>query len=255
MTAPRLLLRVYGDSLSMPRVSAKIGYLDTYAEQVAARLRTESPSTVCDLYNRSVGGAAVSELYARFASDSVYFGTPGGDVMIIQTGIVDCAPRPIPHWLREQITKLPGHARAPIIRVLHDHRARFLRLGRTWRRTQPGAFERQMRRWFGEASQRCSHLYVVNILPTHDRFERRSPGYNSSVRLYNELLAKALRETAPGATLIDAHARTMAEPNGLEKWINADDGHHLTLAGHDMVTDALCSAGPLAALTNASATR
>lgn len=240
----QLLLRIYGDSLSLPRASVGIGYRDTYPELVLARCR--SLNTPVALYNRSDGGAAVTDLQARFVADSGYFGESADDVAIIQAGIVDCAPRPIPYWLRQQISKLPGHARAPIIRVLHHNRARFIRAGRTWRRTTPTVFGRTMRTWVHDAAQRCAHVYVINIMPTFDAIERHSPGFNKSVSLYNGLIADAVAGSGAHVTLVDVHAHTLAAPDGLDRWVHPGDGHHLTVAGHQMYADQLCRSGPLA---------
>lgn len=241
----RTLVRVYGDSVSLPRVTAGVTYDLSYPEIMRARLAAAPAPIECALYNRSINNIAVGDLYQRFVIDSSYFGK-ADDVLIIQSGIVDCAPRPIPHWLREQIGRLPGHARAPIIKVLHDHRARFLTLGRTWRRTPPGAFGATMRRWVAEAAGMCRHVYVINVLPTHAAIERHSPGFNASVNLFNGLIGDAVASAAAAnVTLVDAHARVLAEPDGLARYVNAQDGHHLTAEGHALYGELLTAAGPL----------
>ena len=56
--AERFLIRVYGDSLSLPRVSERVAYYQTYPEMLAAAWRQSLPDAEVHLYNRSFSGAS-----------------------------------------------------------------------------------------------------------------------------------------------------------------------------------------------------
>jgi hypothetical protein len=103
----RVLIRMYGDSLSMPRIRAGIPYTHSYGELFRSRLEEFLPGIRVDLYNRSVGGASIARLKETFEIDDTYFG-PGEDILIIQAGIVDCAPRSISGRARRLVGRCPS---------------------------------------------------------------------------------------------------------------------------------------------------
>jgi hypothetical protein len=131
----KFLIRIYGDSLSLPRVSEGVYYLDSYPELLAKRIKELHPGTTVHLYNRSLGGAKILQIENLYREDSFFFGRNGGDIMVLQCGIVDCAPRPIPDKVRSAISKAPEFFKSPIIHLLHAWRRRILNTGFVWRRT------------------------------------------------------------------------------------------------------------------------
>src|SRR4051812_21359935 len=91
----RLPVVVYGDSLGMPRASDGISYDRTYAELLRETCEDLIPGMQVDLYNRSRSAGTVVSLCDAYREDMIYFGRPGG-VLIVQCGVCDCAPRPVP---------------------------------------------------------------------------------------------------------------------------------------------------------------
>src|ERR1041384_6685325 len=96
--ADQFVIRVYGDSLALPRAANNIRCDQTYPDRLRKFLATARSSEV-SFYNRAPGGAEIEALYKEFVSDSTYFGKTKG-ILIVQCGIVDCAPRPIPPWVK-----------------------------------------------------------------------------------------------------------------------------------------------------------
>jgi hypothetical protein len=234
------LIRLYGDSLSMPRSTEGIHYLETFAERFRAQIEDTTPGCRVSIYNRSRGGVAISTLLEDFRKDSFFFGMPGGSVMILQAGIVDCAPRPLPPLIRRGVAMLPPRAKSRVIEFLHEHRAGILRRGFGWRATSLRTFADVYSEWLSVACRTFELVYAVNIAPTNAATEARSPGFGRSVIQYNSLIKRACQTAeSNNVRLIDVHAAILGDERGINKFINANDGHHITAAGHRLYADLL----------------
>ena len=188
------------------------------------------------LYNRSRGGADIQRLYGDWAEDATYFGEIANGIMVIQVGIVDCAPRPTPPLIRRGIGALPATARAPVVRFLHDHRGGLIRAGLVWRRTGPERFRAVLDQWIREASTQFGTVYVINIAPTTSAMDSHSPGLAGSIVHYNDLIKQVVQSVrSPRIRLVDVFTAIVGEPLGIERRINREDGHHLTSSGHVLV--------------------
>jgi acyl-CoA thioesterase I len=228
----RLLVCVYGDSLSLPRFDEGVPFFRTYPELLREEWERLRPPLSVHIYNRSRSAAIIPDLFADYSTDMSYFGG-GGDILIIQCGICDCAPRPIPDWLRRIIGHLPAPARLRIIRVLHENRARILEAGSVWRRTSPIVFASLYRRWLSRASREFRRVYAINIAPTTTAMEEHSPTLEQSIEQYNDLIADAVRFVgAANVHLIDVSDAIRETPGGIMSYVNPHDGHHITPEGH-----------------------
>ena len=76
MSGQAYVLRLYGDSLAMPRATAGLGFDQTYAELLRDELEQAGVAPRVFLYNRALGGQGIKRLYETFLMDSVYFGRP-----------------------------------------------------------------------------------------------------------------------------------------------------------------------------------
>jgi hypothetical protein len=232
LSARRIQLMVYGDSLGLPRATEGIPYTSTYAEVLRSSLETARSEEV-DLYNRSRGGATIRGLYEDWATDMTYFGAGEAAIVVIQSGIVDCAPRPIPTLIRRIVGRLPGPLHRYVVRFLHVHRVNILRAGAVWRETPPDAFSGVLRRWLNEAGAVSGRVYVVNIAPTTMAMDAHSPGLAKSIEEYNRLISSAIRESGrSNVRLVDVHEAILGAPDGVSRNINPGDGHHITADGH-----------------------
>lgn len=239
MSAETYIL-IYGDSLSMPRTAEGVGYSDLYAEKFRFWLQEHYPQAKAYLVNRSRGSMCISNLHIDFLADYPYFEAAKDKILIIQSGIVDCVPRPIPDWLKFIISILPSFARRPIAQLLHNNRARLLRNGFKWRATPPHVFRSVFKQWLDFAVDRFSKIYVVSILPTNQRTEVHSPGYSKGVEVYNVIMKHVIRRVAAdNVWFLDLHRLLSSKPELLGAAINQKDGHHLTPAGHDCIFKAL----------------
>jgi acyl-CoA thioesterase I len=239
----RLLLRIYGDSLGMPRNFTGIHYSETYPELLKVALEREGWKV--DLYNRSKGGVTIAELHTLALNDHKYFGDVP-EIVVIQCGIVDCAPRPISGRMRRLIGRLPEKFRSPVVAFLHSKRSRILKSGFRWRVTEPPQFREMYTDLLRAASQHGQHMVAVSIAPTTLAMEEHSPGLLSSIVLYNDIIRFAVREVGSGIHYVDVHNAVLQEPDGLARWIDSADGHHITREGHQLYSAHILAAIRLA---------
>lgn len=229
------VVRLYADSLGLPRHTDGIPFSATYAELFCAWLRTERDVEFVGLYNRSQGGITAPQLALIGAEDNSYFGPATPQVLILQCGICDCAPRPVPPWLRRTIGRLPGCVQRPVIGLLHHYRPWLQTHSCVWRHTDAEPFLRAVTTWIRESSELARAVFVVNIAPPTQAGEAHSPGLVAGVDEYNRLLRTAVASvSAQNVALIDVHSVLRASAGTLECCINQTDGHHLTLAGHQL---------------------
>lgn len=232
-----LLIRVYGDSLSLPRASEGIEIADTYPELLRNRIEQQDSEITVRVFNRSVGGASISELYQQFLKDREYFGHDCGGIVVVQSGIVDCAPRPIPPTLKQWIGRMPRLIRWPIVKFLHHARPYLMRAGISWRSTEIERFESSLRQWLSELTRPSARVYVINIAPTTEKMDRHSPGLAKSISRYNEPIAKVVATLrANSIRMIDVHGSISRQKNICD-YVNPTDGHHITIDGHKLYAD------------------
>ena len=234
----RAVILVYGDSLSLPRSRADVHCLETYPELLRSMLESSQPGLRVGVLNRSLGGATIDALYGHFVKDSAYLGPEAKHILVIQCGIVDCAPRPISPRVKTGISRLPTPLRWAAARLLHYARPLLLKSGVSWRNTEGTEFGRVLERWIARAAKSAERVYVINIAPPTPAMDRHSPGVARSVEEYNATIAKVVAASHTASVrLIDAHGAISTRPDGLTQCINQADGHHITSAGHRLYAD------------------
>lgn len=237
-----LLIRVYGDSLSLPRASGGIRHFETYPELLRDAIESSQPEIRVAVYNRSKGGILVTELYDQFVQDSAYFDPDGPGILVVQCGVVDCAPRPVPPATRARIARLPLPLRWLAIKFLHYARPFLLRAGLKWQATGIEAFQSVLTCWLRDAQARCVRVYVINIAPTVESIEAHSPGLRHSIESYNEAISAAVAAADPAVVaLVDVHAAISRQPDPVSTYVNQADGHHITCRGHRLYADMIYS--------------
>jgi lysophospholipase L1-like esterase len=211
---------VLGDSLPAPRPRHGLALEKTWP----VLLREYAPET--DVWQRARSRACSDDVLAEFRlfSDSL----TRFDAMVIQTGIVDCAPRPYPRWFGQlvEIFATTEHHRA-FERLAH--RRLLWAYGRPW--VSRIAFKGHLGSLLGEAAQSHPALRVLLIpivAPTR-RMLAGFPGIAAIVSSYNETLRELAQEHRATTVALDPYTRH--DPLAL----TLDDGHHLTTVGHDLI--------------------
>ena len=218
------LIRFYGDSVGMPRVDEGIAYESTFPYLTKKSL----DSTRTDVLVRSEGGATVSAVRMQVEKDLSYFGERSTDVIVIHSGIVDCAPRLLSPRLRHLVSLLPPRLRRYVIGVLHVLRPVALRHGISSSLTGPRSFREEMVALIELAQQSAGCVLVMLIADPNERLESDSPGIKDRVAEYNRIIVEAVNRFSGDVQLISATDESADE-------IVGGDGHHFSLRGHEVI--------------------
>ena len=195
------------DSLSLPRVNEKeiVLYEDTYL----CKLRnTFKNHTIVD---SAIGGATIKDLYAQV----FYYKSFKPDLVIIQSGIVDCAPRAYKRIEKKILVELG------IISKLKNL-TRFLRKNRGYTLTKMTLFDNYLS--LIKKSFENTPLYSLGILEASDEYETIVPGIKNNIRKYN--------------TILEKHTTYINNSDIPFKAI-MNDHHHLNKHGHQLIYDKL----------------
>jgi len=197
---------IFTDSLSLPRSTPEVcHHSDTWPE----RLR-KLGHEVC---LSAIGGATINTLFKQ----TFYFGNTGYfDLVIIQSGIVDCAPRFARQWEVKLLQATPVFGKL----MLSALNTNFIRGLRNITYTNPNAFKQFINKF--DASYACPVWYIP-ILPASPAYEQRLPGVTKNITQFNQLL--------PAARMIEISKLTS---NDL-----MSDFHHLNSTGHEVITNAI----------------
>lgn len=226
---------VIGDSLGCPRPWEGVPLAGTYAYGLQQRL---GPAYY-------VVNASVSENSSAKASGSGFLRTyvqgSGAAYVVVQLGIVDCAPR-----LMSAVERLIGGlaARAPGLRGIYAAYARLksrnrYRLTKLFPRTLVSldAYEANLRRLVEavRAEPNFQKLFFLNTAAPGEFLVERSFGIERNIELYNAALERIAAEAPEQIEIVDVHGATRANPD----WITPADGHHITAPAHAFIADAL----------------
>ncbi len=232
---PHLLVAVYGDSLSMPRSFDGIGCDQLYCELLRHEGKAFGEMFNVVVFNRSQGAVRIKELFDRFTHDLTYIAEDQNKVLIIQCGIVDCAPRPVPFFIKNLIGKMPVRVRVRIIDFLHRNRCKIQKVFR-FRATSAQEFRRVLKSWLTVAGPIFKNIYVVNIFPTTNEVAEHSPGFRESIVLYNQIIAEEIHKCEiKHVTLIDVCKEIALSAIPIVRFVSQKDGHHLTADGHELI--------------------
>lgn len=193
------------DSLGLPRTRPETVLLEeTYIELLREKYKEHK------IINISLGGATIETLREQLLN---YYNAVEPDLIIVQSGIVDCAPRALKKWETALLSK---HA---VLRKFSDivikKNTRLLRKHRKLTYTSITRFSQivdEFRKKFDKK------LYWIGILPAIPEYEAQLPGITANINRYNEVLSTAL-----ASNFID----TSNIGDGI-----MSDFHHLNRAGN-----------------------
>jgi len=231
-----LHVRIYSDSLALPR-QGSVAFSERYITILKQWWIRQKEYEDIELVDRSMGGQSIVTLYDMYRQDITYFGSEG-DILIIHTGIVDCAPRPVPTRIRNIISGLPKFLKDPAIRFLHNHRSKIQKSGLMWKHVNPEEFSAYYSAFLKNAADNFSRIYCISIAPTNPATELHSPGYSASVAEYNTIIKNCiLNADNKNVNYIDIHMVIVNEYLKIDSYILPEDGHHLTPLTHRLIAD------------------
>ncbi len=233
------LIHVYGDSLSLPRNADGVPFNLTYPELLKDKCQEKYTNKKVYLYNWSRGDATIETVNKEFKRESFYF-TRISNVLIIQVGVCDCAPRPIPERLKRYIGATAPFMKRRLISFIHNNRAKIQRVGIKWQYVRPEIFSPTYNEFITDALKEFERIYIINIAPTTPKIEKHSPGFQASINMYNQLIAAEIKKIdQPNVYLIDINKLISSQAEPIENFINEKDGHHITVASHKLYTEAI----------------
>jgi hypothetical protein len=227
-----MILQYYADSLGLTRP----GYVELnerYIFLLERWLRRHYDEEIF-VINRARGAQTIDKLYAVFKEDQEYI-LGKKDILIIHEGVCDCAPRPIPLWARNTISRLPSFLKSRIIARLHKNRSKLLKNGFVHFLVNKRKYEIILREWLLKALPDFDRIYILNIAPTIESMEAHSPGFSKSIKEYNAIIKKVISEiNSDKIFLIDTHSILSNNSMPLGALITPEDGHHLTAKAHEI---------------------
>lgn len=202
----KIKVLIITDSLGFPRSAPE---LLLYEETYIALLRNKF--TEYDIIHQGRGGATIKEL---FNHSSYYHETLNPDIVIIQSGIVDCAPRALTLTEQHVISRLPFLSEILISFVKKN--SNFLRKFRNIKYTPVEVYQEYIRKF----NLLFHNTYWIGILPASDDYEKQLHNIRESIFKYNDVLHKE-----------NAINKYLSLVNYTEYDIMSDF-HHLNKSGH-----------------------
>lgn len=228
---------VLADSLALPRNEPPNVVL--WEETWPARLQQacDAHGLTAEVINCGARSRRITSLIGHDFHEHIELKRP--DVLVLQIGIVDCAPRVIS--LRERwVMNLRGFPR--VLRDAVIRRRSATRADRTRRNplakvyTPPREFADSLAT-FGTRLRRTDADVGVIVLPIVGRLaqlEEHSPGYVSNIGAYNEMLRRFCLEFGHHWLTPENTVPPESQDNCF-----ADDGYHLSPRGNQRVADSV----------------
>lgn len=233
-------LALYGDSLACPRIGI-VESNERYIALVEKHLRKFDDSFYLELRDKSKGGATLPDLFSTYIIDNTYYNLPG-DYIIIHSGIVDCAPRPINESFKKRINKLPLRVKSIVIKYIHNNRAKLIKSNKGgFVKTKLEIFEEVLRNFLAHASENYKKVFLINICPTNDKIEAHSPGLKANINIYNEKILEVFKSIkTSNIFLIDIYKELQSVEN-INNYIVEEDGHHIHPITHKLIAEKIIS--------------
>jgi len=197
------------DSLSLPRKKPEQVLFDEAWPQLVKQ------SIPCKMVNLAMGGNSIADLLGQ----SDYYTGVEPDVLIVQSGIVDCAPRALTKFEAQLINK------SAILRVLFFKMIGSKRLRRY--RNISYTSKKEFGKYIDKFCEKFKgvKIYWITIVPASEEYEKALPGITKRVNEYNELLEEKSRQH---------HFELISTKNIPSSGIMSDH-HHLSKEGHAWV--------------------
>lgn len=149
------------------------------------------------------------------------------DILIVQIGIVDCAPRLLTRFENRVISKLPSFLSKRIIS--NFKRKRVQDISRVY--ITPQKFKENLLGLFDKFKQ--TRLFYIEILPASEKFLASNPRVSESINQYNLIIESC------AANFDNIHLIKFDNYN-IDQY-TLDDGYHLNAEGHALVSKLILS--------------
>lgn len=224
----------------MPR-KAIVKYNERYIFLLQEWIKKNKSPEYIELKDEAKGSVTILDMLEQYEHDSGYYEFPA-DVLILQSGVVDCAPRPVAQETRDKISKMPSLLKNIAIKYLHKNRKKILEKGNAHVRVERELFFNSVKQFLQRAVKDYKRIYVINVCPTNEKTEQHSPGFTNNINEYNDLIKKAIKEIGSKTIfLVDVNKYINDRFKSIDDFILKEDGHHLTPLGNKIIADEIIS--------------
>lgn len=202
------------DSLSLPRVKPEI------VEQKNTWPIILKSFNYFDISYLAIGGGTVDQL---FDQGNNYYKAINPSILIIQSGIVDCAPRAYSRLEKDIIisNKYLSKLFFNILPVTAIRKIRNINY------TDKKHFEYYVNAFIDSFNE--SKIFWIGIIPAQPKYEKKLPGISNIIKAYNEIIENNMIKTK------NVFINTKEFPqNG-----TMSDFHHINEIGHSWIADKL----------------
>ncbi|MES2131541.1 MAG: SGNH/GDSL hydrolase family protein [Bacteroidota bacterium] len=198
---------IISDSLGLPRESGEdlVPFESTWVNLLKKNY---------DTHQVSMGGATIYQLYEQIKYNALF----NPDIVIVQCGIVDCAPRAFKIGERQLLESMP--LIKIVFKKISEKYGRNIRNSRNVNYTKPGIFKYYINKI--KDSFKDVPVYFIGIVPAVDGYEKRMKNITKNIALYNNIL-----KTEANDKFIDTDS---IKNDGL-----LSDFHHLNVKGNKML--------------------
>ncbi|WP_316763092.1 SGNH/GDSL hydrolase family protein [Pedobacter aquatilis] len=201
---------IIGDSLCLSRNKPEIvGLTDTWPYVLNQNKEFE-------IIQLGIGGAAIKTLYDQ----AQYYEGSNPEILIIQSGIVDCAPRAL-GWLEKEIINSSRLLSFIVNRFMPINLMRRYR-GLTY--TNKANYKKNINEFIKKFSK--SKIIFIGILPASNEYEKLLPGISNNIKSYNKIIKEEI---------INKGLFLNADNIPMEGIMS--DHHHLNAMGHKWLSE------------------
>ena len=218
---------ILSDSLSLPRVDEDETIL--LRESYPYLLQKKIGSDI-KIINRGIRFTTTDSLRNfQYLFDNLLIYSPS--TVIVQMGIVDCAPRLFSSLFRSLINKVPIKMIRDLIILPFKKNRRFFTKYFKIKLVNKNRFKRNLEVFLDIMIKNKINVIIVNIPKTNDTNNNKSFNFNKSIDEYNSIISNLLKKYK--FKLIDINHYSKKEN------ILVDDGIHYNKKGCETVADML----------------
>lgn len=180
MTSQLNRIVVIGDSLVMPRPADDVPYEQTYVHRLVKQFA--DTEVICRAArandsNKQAGQQAMHDDIEVYAPD----------IVIVQLGIVDCAPRLFSKKQAFALRLLPKFLSRGIVALASKYRLFFTKYFKQVY-VPKAQFERNIDALFKSLNEASQQIICLSIASTNQRNKERSYGIDDNIKAYNDVL-------------------------------------------------------------------
>ena len=167
---------VLTDSLGLPRDTPEYcSYENTWPQLLKEKF---------DIHQVSIGGGTIDQITGQLDYHKLF----NPDIIILQSGIVDCAPRALTKFENELFNKF--FVTRKILNILLPKYSNLLRLKRNKKYTDLFWYSKNIEKVI--STFKTKKVYALSILEADDTYHSKVPGIRRSIGSYNSVLKEKL---------------------------------------------------------------